>query len=349
MVVPTKFSGDADKFPEFENLWAKAALQMRSMQFSPVNRLAEPRKVLTGTALEYIAHLPVSQDKSYIQALRILTAIYKDQKSALMTCVRKALKVPSCSGSVADRQKFHAALIGYKQGTEALGATPQEVLLAFELAVFEAKLDEAWRKDWLKFTSKRKDTSVPLGIRVDFATFVSKLHLSLIEQMKIKAATDTALNRRPNQNAKGAANAAVAGRGKQGNKSQQKGGPQQKQQGFPTAKGGAGRGGFKPTQGQGQGRNQGPQRRADNSAPAKKCPFCVQPDKSNKFPHRFPMQCPLVTGENKMSDEQIRRIIKGARACENCFDSHNTANCDAPRNIHCRKDGCKDRHHSAFH
>ena len=347
MVVPTKFSGDADKFPEFENLWAKADKQMRSMQFSPVNRLAELRKVLTGTALEYIAHLPVSKDESYVQALRILTAIYKDQKSALMVCVRKALKVPSCSGTVADRQKFHAALIGYKQGTEALGATPQEVLLAFELAVFEAKLDEAWRKDWLKFTSKRKNTAVPLGMDVDFATFINKLHLLLIEQMKIKAASDTAPNRRPTKDAKGAAHAAVAGRGKPGKKpQQQKGRPQQKP-GFPAAKSGTGSGGFRNPQG--QGRNQGQQRRADNSAPAKKCPFCVQPDKTNKFQHRFPMQCPLVTGDNRMSDEDIRRIIKAARACENCFDSHNTANCDAPRVIHCRKDGCRDRHHSAFH
>ena len=346
LLVPFKFDGvNTDKFPEFESLWLKANKQMKSLQFSKVSRFTELKKVLTGSALAYILHLPLNRDDSYDLALRTLSTLYRDQKSALMAAVQKVLQSPVSNGSIADRQKFHANLISYKQTTVSLGASSAECLLAWELSTFESRLDDQWRKDWIKFCAKHKNIRVPLGMDMDLEKFATRLHLSLIEQMKVKAAQEAAPPRRSKE-IRGTANAVAAGRPKNFKQSgwslkplqtKNKGKPQQqKSQSNKDAKS------SRRSSGSGKENVKPPPK-------AVKCPFCVQSDRTNKFPHIWPLQCPLVKGDNKLSDAEIKRKVKEGASCENCFGPHGTQNCDAPRFVKCRVQGCSQRHHSIFH
>ena len=318
-IVGKKFDGNPESFPEFRLLWIKADKQMDSMRFPPASRFWELKKVLTGPALAYVQGLPPAADGSYKTALDLLATLYIDEKSSLRTLVRNLLSLPVCGGSFKERQKLHSSIIAYKQGVEALEAKPEETLLAIELSIIEARLDEQWKKDWFRFCGRRKDPANPLGHNVTFDDLQNRLHESMIEQLKVRSAADlappAAKEKKEQKAEKAVVYAAVAGKktGKQGraDSKQQKG-------------------------------------ETKNSP---RCKLCLSGD-YNEFKHTFPLNCPLVQAKSsaKLEDSKIRDLVADLKLCRNCMaEGHTAQKCDAPKQIHCRVKGCEKRHHSVFH
>lgn len=316
-IVGKKFDGNPSEFQEFKLLWEKADQQMDSMGFTPSARFWELKKVLSGPAAVYVQGLPPGNDNSYEAALENLSMLYSEQKNTLQTLVRSLIAMPICNGSFKDRQKLHSNIVAYKQGVAALGATSDEVLLAIELCIIEGRLDDAWKKDWFRYCARNKDLESPLGMNVTFKDLITKLHQSMIEQLRIKSASDLAPNSSKDKKEKsGATYAAVAG----------KKAPSPKQK--------------------------GPKKQQDKEkAKPVSCKLCLE-DGKNKFKHDFPLGCPLVKAksENRLSDEQIKDKVNSLKLCRNCFgEGHSSFKCTAPENIHCRVSKCGKRHHVAFH
>ena len=318
-IVGKKFDGNPAEFQEFKLLWEKADQQMDSMGFTPSARFWELKKVLSGPAAVYVQGLPPGNDNSYEAALENLSMLYSEQKNTLQTLVRSLMAMPVCNGSFKDRQKLHSNIVAYKQGVAALGATSDEVLLAIELCIIEGRLDDAWKKDWFRYCARNKDLESPLGMTVTFKDLITKLHQSMIEQLRIKSASDLAPGSSKEKSSKeksGATYAAVAG----------KKAPPPKQK--------------------------GPKKQQEKEkAKSISCKLCLE-DGKNKFKHDFPLGCPLVKAksENRLSDEQIKEKVNSLKLCRNCFgEGHSSFKCTAPENIHCRVSKCGKRHHVAFH
>ena len=290
-----------------------------------MSRFWELKKVLDGSALAYVEGLPVMHEKSYEEALKILDRLYSEKRCVLKSLVQNLVRGEPCSGSINDRQKLHSALVTYYQGVEAVGATAEQARLAIELTLIEAKLDDSWKREWFKFVSRKKDNS-PLGADISAKDLVQLLHQSLVQQLHMlqskegnkrsesKKASNNATVQKVEQPA--AANATVAGKVNKGNK---------KGNGKKAADGGT----------------------KKESGP---CPFCLKNGKP-QFDHMYPLGCPLVNrrsrNPNKLTPENIRKVVTEKQLCRNCFDRHQTRNCDAPDYVKCKE--CEKRHHVAFH
>jgi hypothetical protein len=79
------------------------------------------------------------------------------------------------------------------------------------------------------------------------------------------------------------------------------------------------------------------------------CPFCVTYGKKQQYVHPFPLNCPLLKGDNRMHPRDVRKIVADKRLCFNCFDAHPTKGCTAPNFIACPIRDCKKRHSVYFH
>ena len=318
-IVGRKFDGNPEYFPEFRLLWIKADRQMESMRFPPASRFWELKKVLAGPALSYVQGLPPAADGSYKAALDLLASLYMDERSSLRMLVKNLLSLPVCGGSFKERQKLHSSIIAYKQGVEALEATPKETLLAIELSLIEARLDEQWKKDWFRFCGRRKDPDNPLGYNVTFDDLTDKLHESMIEQQKVRSAADLAppaVKEKKEKVDRAEVFAAVAGKKTQ-----------------------------KQTRQNNDRSGQGSEKQMQ------KCKLCLSGN-YNEFKHTFPLNCPLVQAKSavRLDDAKIRELVAKLKLCRNCMtDGHTAAKCDAPKQIHCRVKGCDKRHHSIFH
>ena len=313
-IIPKKFDGTPGEYPDFIVLWQKADAQMAAMGFEKANRFWELKKVLTGSALAYVQALPIALDNSYDEALTILDKLYSEKKNVLRTLVKNLIASPVCSGSIAERQKFHANIVAYYQGVKAVQASDQQTRLAIELSLIEARLDDNWRREWFKFCSRRKDNS-PLGANVTPDDLLMVLYESLAQQITLQQARELGPRQKKEEkkaNAAGAtkvkasANATVAGKFNKNQKDS--------------------------TQGKGD------------------CPFCTSNGKQ-KFKHKFPLGCPLVNPKskekNKMPLEEIKKVIKEKGLCKNCFNKHLAKNCDAPDSIKCQT--CGKKHSTILH
>ena len=334
-IIPFKFDGKPETFPQFELLFKKADKQMTAMGFSKTAKFWELLKVTTGPARTYIQSLPPSSERSYGEALKTLVMLYKEQKNTLKTLVRGLLTMPSSKGSFSDRQKLHGQIVNYKQAVRALGGTDSDVLLAIELCIIESKLDEHWKRDWFKYCSKKQDFSLPLGINVSFQTFVQQLHFSMIQQQQLATST----------NEKFITNLTPFLDKKKVDKSPKK---KESDRTFFGSNNKTRSGtGFKNV------KNKKVTQRvnfASSNNTKVKCKICENNGK-NRFNHTFPSNCPLVLRNhaNRLSDDEIRSRVRKLNLCRNCFQEHHTTKCDAPLWIKCKEKGCKEKHHSVFH
>ena len=355
-IVERKFDGsDPERFVEFELLWRKADHQMVALKFPPAARFWELKKVLKGLALNYVDWLPPSQDSSYEKALETLVMIYRQEKSALRTMVNEFnLTLPKSNGTPASRMQLHCSIVSYKRACMATGASESDQLLAYELSAIERRLDDKWREDWNNWLSKKEDPTAPLGFRVTYEEVIRELHRMMIKQnrnyenTKRKAAANSATTPAAKKPATPAPkSAAASGAAK----------PQQPQSGGKSAAStpaaAAKRDSTQQVQAQVNAIPAGNKKKQQNQQRASaKCTLCKNGKGGQKFDHTFPANCPLVKyeSENRLTDAQIREKVTNDNLCKNCFRAgHKADNCDSPSFIHCRIEGCKERHHAVFH
>ena len=334
-IIPKKFDGNTEDYPQFELLWTKADNHMDALQFAPAAKFWELKKVVTGAALAYLQGLPPNEDTSYQIALTTLKDLYSQNQSKLKNLVRTLMALPVGTSSFADRQKLHSTIVAYKQAVVASGADPAQALLAIEFTIIEARLDDQWKKDWFRFCAKRRDPASPLGFDVKFIDLVQVLHRSMIEQQRMRNAAEfaPAKARRGggSQSEHKQANeaqpvlAAVAGSHKRTDKEKARGVP------FIKAK-----------------RPERERKRSDKPVEiVVKCPFCKN-DKGQEFTHAYPLTCPKLR-RSLIEPDKIREIASKQQLCQNCFAPHKTSACDAPTFVYCRVDSCGKRHSKFFH
>ena len=333
-IIPGKYDGDPEKYTEFRLLWTRADQQMAAMGFTFAQRLWELRKVLDGPALAYVQGLPSHLDRSYEEAMQILDKLYAEKKNTLRGLIRNLLISPQSSGSVSDRQKFHAGIVAYYQGINAVNASDRDSRFAIELSLIEAKMDEGWRREWFKFCSRKKDMS-PLGAAVTENDLIRVLYESLVQQINMLQSREIRGKKDGTRQSAAPAIAATANATVAGKFNQKSGG----------GGGGGGKGGG------GKKANSDGGGAAAGGADQKKepCPFCSRGG-YNEYKHTFPMKCPLVhpkSTEKKLSRDELFKIVKKRDLCRNCFGPHKAANCDAPEYCKCKE--CGKRHHTLLH
>jgi hypothetical protein len=352
-IIPTPYDGNADQYVQFELLWQKADNQMNAMGFSWAARLWELKKVLKGSALNYVQALPPEEDSSYQLALQTLKMIFGTNQFRLRTIVKGLLTLPvMSSGSFHERQKFHSKILAYKQGVASLGLSAADTLFAFELIIIESRLDEDWKKQWIRFCNTKKDTKKPLGVDVSYSDLLNRLLRSMTEQQQMTQSGDMITH---------------AKKQTQGNKFHSTApksfaaAPTVRK--FPTkplfrakskvagssqfGRSAPKRGGFT---GSGPPSRFGPPGKFGASTAQKPaaCPFCKN-GSEQKFKHNFPLSCPLLRGPRKMRSDDVVKIVKQKRLCFNCFAPHATDKCDAPASIKCPVTACQKRHSVHFH
>jgi len=340
-ILPKKFDGNADDYPQFELLWEKADQHKAALNFSPAARFWELKKVVSGAAQAYLQGLPPNEDTSYFIAKSTLRDLYSQNQSKLKNLVRTLMALPVGTASFSDRQKLHSTIVSYKQAVVASGATPAMALLAIEFSIIEARLDEAWKKDWFRFCARRRNANSPLGFDITFQDMVEVLHRSMIEQQRMKQAADLA-PARPQRRERGA---------KEGGADNAKDGKALEAQPSYAAVAGSQKKGDKgkPQTGAGADTNGG-----KKSSPPKtaeivvKCPFCKGNKGQQEYTHAYPLSCPKIKKQQIASDK-IREIVNRLKLCQNCFAPHRTSACNAPEYMYCRVDNCGKRHSRHFH
>lgn len=328
-VVSKKFDGDPEQFGEFELLWKKADKQMVALHFSKAARYWELKKCLSGAALAYVSSLPPAEDASYDMAWKVLCDMFKEQRTTLKHITRNLLQMPVCGSSYKERQKMHAQIVAYHHAVLATGASVQDVLLAFELCIIESRLDNELRKDWFRFCAKKKDHTVPLGIRVTFQDLIEQLRQFITQQLRfqnsqeISTAPAAGANQNGGANKKGKAMAIPAGTPRATSQSDQQ---------------------SRKRDSSSSNKKEREKRQATIEVP---CPFCKDTSKQGqKHVHGFPMNCPVF---KEWDPTKARKEVNERNLCHNCLGNHKVANCDAPSFIRCRTAGCNKRHHRVFH
>ena len=330
-IIPTKFSGDPAEFYQFELLWQKANSQMDAMHFSKPAKFWELKKVVQGPALTYLHSLPPAAESSYAEALKILMMLYKGRKSSIKDLVKGLISLPNSKGSYKDRLKFHSAIVSYKQAIRSIGGTAEDVLLAVELCLIEAKMDESWKKEWFKFCAKRQNFNAPLGYDVTFQDLVQLLHESMIQQINMATPAPTNFPQITYEDVHN------FDKGEKKDK-KPKAKPKQKQKAL-TAKVDDDKSSYEEKTFLSQG--------GDVKVNCKIC----EVNGKQKYTHPFPLNCPLIlkNSPNKLSDDEIKSQVSKKNLCRNCFQEHHSRDCNAPAFIKCKVKGCKGRHHVTFH
>ena len=332
-IVAKPFEGDPDEFEQFRVLWIRADNQMEAMNFTPAAKFWELKKVLKGDALNYVKGLPTGENASYANALNVLHTLYGESQSALRRLVKDLMNIKASGGSLEDRRRVHAQIVQHRNAVNSLGVNSAEVQLAMELAVIEGKLDPAWRKEWVKYCSKKKEKNHPLGANVTYTDLVVKLHESIKEMEKLQPAGGE-----KKKEEKKTAAAAVAGKPAKQKFGPQKSGQQaQKQPANKQTAAKTGAAGAKPK---------------DYGEIQDECRLCLQ-DGKQKYVHSYPLTCPKIKSKRPevvLTKEQLVALVKKDNLCRNCFSTkHQAAKCSAPEFVFCRQDGCTERHHKFLH
>jgi hypothetical protein len=355
-IVSKVFDGSPESWVEFSLLWRKADEQMTLMHFAPSAKFWELKKCVSKSALDYINGLPADIDASYEYAWRTFNTLYNTDHNLLKNLVRQIILLPLSNGTHLSRQKVHSSIISYKQGCNSIGASDSDVLMAIEMVLIEGKLDEQWKKDWFRYCATKKNAQNTLGYDVNFNDLATRLHNTMVEQMRLIASGESKHADRSSRPRKEAALAAQPAQHSLAIPAGTRSAPKARQPGG---------GGAKPKSSQPPPRKQPvvskarrpePVQRAKSARPASsdpviKCPLCTVGGKQ-KHKHAYPRTCPFLTGDNavpRKTEAEIKKIVNSAAACINCFGPHKTANCDSPAGIVCKIDGCGKRHHRFWH
>lgn len=345
-LVPEPFDGSPGKYAMWELQWIRADQQMKALGFSPAYRFWELQKALKGTPLGYIKNLPPGEDSSYDRALEILTGLYRETKSLLRDLTRNLQLLPQSDQTLQSRTKLHSAIVIYRQGMQALGITPAEALLAFELNIIESKLDPAWKTEWLKFAVKYRSSQNNLGTTVTLNDLLTKLHESLLQMMQANESKRLAErqqqqgNKRPEQRPGSKDKKGATGHAFQAHNTATTLATSNQNQRKPSA--------VVPPNLKRSPQKQG--NSGGNSAIREPCPFCAQQGRGQRYEHAFPRTCPLIKGTDGarvMTSDELREQCRKKSLCKNCFLNHRTENCDSPACCKCAE--CGKRHHTLLH
>lgn len=328
--VSPAFTGKPSEYQSFRLSFLEANETMRQLNFSPARRFREMKKVVKGHAFPYINKLPVTDDSSLDEAWENL---HREFGGSIVRCRDSAsalLSLKECSGSHEDRQRFHGQLSEYKNSKKSLGVSAEQQLFALELTIIESKLDKGVKERWVKYQVANADFENPLGSDIDWATFLKQLRIAMEEQRRLDQIMSLSQGGKPQTR-------------------KPKGGGQQKPphataQSFPVSTG--------PQPSQTPSQPDTTTNASSNPVAGKvkiPCPLCKNSPNVKGGDHAFPLSCQKLKGDNKMTYEQLVKIIDKKKLCENCLDArHTAADCTAPQ-IKCRVKGCNERHCVAIH
>lgn len=351
-ILSRRFDGSETEWPEFKLLWIKADTQMAVLGFQKAQRFWELKKVLAGSALQYVKALPPGEDESYTLAISILYEVYDETQSRLRHTIKALISMQIAGPTYNDRQKLHAQLVVYKQSLMALKLSPADTLLAIEIALIESKLDSEWKKGWVRFAEKRRDNTTPLGYNLSFWDMLGFLHKNMKEQNRIKNIIEMPGLKRTEHVKKGHANVALQGEGEEEEEEQEElegdtyaipagvppkrpfrkpsSAPKPFKKSSPT---------FRPQNKSKFGAPKKPQTENRDAGNKQPCPFCKQ----NKPSHSFITSCKAFKA---MKADEVKSTCAQKRLCYICFTDHRTADCTAPKRIRCK---CGQPHNFKLH
>ena len=346
-VIHRPFNGNPDAWPEFELLLVKASDQMDAMSFSQSAKLLELRKVLSSSAYDYIENIPITETNCFDTAFQILKMCFIANQSRLTTLVKKLLTLDMTNGSFHSRQHLHSTVVGYLQGTRAIGASPRQILTAIEISLVESRLDKKLRDDWYRLCSNRRDVSHVMGYDLDMNDMLNRLHETMLQQQRQEASLDLWEDTRPKHKnppkRSCPAFAIAAGTPKNRALAKPKGGPKQNPSGGNQQS-------WKPPQRpqNKQGNSHSGNSHSGSGSIIVKCPFC-KVGSSQSYTHKYPLTCRLIRSR-QLSNDDILKKVKQLNLCINCFSEFHTArNCDSPSYLICRKPNCNQRHNWRLH
>ena len=379
-IVGKSFSGQREEFEGFWARWTKCDDIMENMGYRPSAKFLEMLTCLSGNAKEYVVNLSPCNDMSYFMAVKTIWAVYSQERLSLKHLIEKFMAVQRCSDTTESRMRIHSSIVGYKMAVNSLNPKSDDVTLAWELTNIFSKLDDQWKRQFVKFLEKRRDPEAPLGVLVTFDDVVAELHREILENAKFE--TDTSRSgggeKRGERFKRGAAAAVSApiskdtkdssgkaAKSTNPNPNPQSSTPQRAAAASSTiadaaaaaaaaaaekayaavAAATAGKASYQKGAGTGAGGGakpkQGPKK-------VQQCVFCVHENVPQR--HAWPRGCPLVK-EEKLSAERCRNLVISNRLCKNCFLPHKSfaTDCEGPPHIVCGYQGCTMRHHKIFH
>ena len=363
--IPTKFSGNPSRFPEFLLRLEMADKAMASIGFNHSQRFLHLLKCLDSTPLEYVKNLPLTAMESYSRAISCLKELYLSSYNDLKNAIIKFYKIPRCNPSFASRQAWHSAAASFFNTVATKNFTWEQNFIGMCIMHLEATMDEGLKRQWLKICARRRDTSQPLGYPVDLTSFMDQIYQIMLTDLSLSHSSSSA-HSHPNQRVRfrngvhavtssypegddrqageerstltrvdERSYATVAGTPVNRSKNRA---DQRRRQTPPPPPLKRGNGPLVATAGANKQTGQ-PYKVEIKS----RCWLCWSPRTKTQLPHSWPLRCPRLRKEPRITAEELRRIAKAHKLCFNCFSpNHNP--CTAPPESKCRH--CGKRHHS---
>ena len=316
------YNGSTDKWDQFQNEWSLAVNIMKAMGMEKSHMLMELKKVLHGSALAVVKPIELS-DVGYDLAMMQLSQMAQTRDSAVLRAVRKLIEKSQVKiQKPSERESVLSDVLSYYNVIKTYNLSGEARAWALERYLIESRMDDFMTNMWHDGRRHRYDPTHPLrfldspGLLIDiFAQAQSEAAVAAppkITSGALKAAKDLKVK---TQKALTAAKAELANAVAAGT-------PKKKD------------------------KKEGKEKdKARDDGPFDVCPFC------SKRNHKYPRQCTLLRGSEKLEDKEIQKIAKKKSLCRNCFAKSGCSPgaCKAPPYVICGIDGCEGRHHSSHH
>ena len=354
--IPKPYDGREENWASFNTGLTSATLQMDACQMSGVTKYAELKKVLTGTAANYVGALNPDDNNSFNVAVNILRTYFGRGVSEAMRLFQSLLEFPECKETIDGRMNFHGAIVKHLTKLYHIrNITPDIALVGIHLAVWEKRMGENLLTYWLKYKGRKADDDHPLGAQVHYEDVINCVAKYMQEKKDLKSAGGNSLSQghysRPTER-KGPYFVQAAKKQttfpsfprRQGNVSAVVGKATPIPQKSSKAKETVASVMVRNTT---QASSSRPQQGTGIQVP---CPFCEVPGgqvKRQEHQHTFPLGCPKLKGPNPMSDQKIATKILKDRLCFLCCGrGHSAANCSSANKLRCPI--CKETTHCKY-
>ena len=166
----TKFSGQADYWPEFFLRWTLADDAMANVGLTFPQRFLLLLQKLEGAPLEYVRNLPPLEEESYARSIQTLSELYFSKTIRLKDLMYEFLTIPKCNPSFESRARWHSQAMAF---FNALGSySGEDLFVALTICSAEMKMDPQMLRDYTKRTMEKRDLSQPMGYKTSPKIFL---------------------------------------------------------------------------------------------------------------------------------------------------------------------------------